>query len=739
MSSRGVLMMAWGSRAYGYAAHNLALSIRHHSPRLPISILIDADCRKGLRDESLFENITIMTTPHDPALMKMQVYDLLPYDHTLFMDVDGMVLNPLEPLFDLLEAGGDYRCHVHAWYTKDSPDMLPMMVWATRPTIWNHYGFTDEKLPATQSSLQYIRKGAFCENLFGTIQSNYANRIPVENLRNKWGGGQPDELYLNVTLAQLGYDPSLPNDVVYWGDDLSLPWKEVKSKYYLLSMFGTAQNIKKPYVMGYNGDLSKMNGRAYEWSHIAGNKIANKAQNPMKANDGLGRSAFAKRFFKEEKLPDTNPIEGAVNLMVSYFQSGKPDRQKELDECMEKNIANPHITKIYNLSKDIYDHPKVINLTQYNRPTYQDFIEEANLAQGAYTIIANADMYFDDTLLWLDKVNMDGAMIALCRYDMKRGRPDLFAYAHSQDSWMFKGRIKLTGCDYQQGKPGCDNRIAYDALRQGYRVMNPAKDIKTYHLHESNERSYTQDDRLIGGYQPILITSIMDLGKNKRLLIKQPGKVGDIIICLPIARWYGSQGYSVHWLCPEKYHPLFTGVDYAVPVSTASGFYDHVIDIGFGLDQKSPSQKIWMSRRKDLDSFVTLKYELAGVPISESHNLHYKRDEKKEQELFDIVITNPSMPYALVHNRSDYGDAIDPDTDLAVIQFSLVEGYTIFHWAKIIERAAEIHCIDSCLLNFADRLTTIGDLFYYPNDRVPEQCDRTLIRKQWKEVVYANR
>jgi len=729
MGSRGVLMMTWGARAYGYAAHNLAMSIRHVSPSLPVTIICDDETRKGLRDLTLFDQIIPMqSTPSDPALMKMQVYDKLPYEETLFMDVDGLVLNPLEPLFDELAKGGDYRCHVHAWYDQTAPDKLPMMVWADRSVIWSHYNFDNtHRLPATQSSLQYIRKGEFCRDLFGRIQANYSNRIPLERLRSKWGGGQPDELYLNITLAQLGYDPSIPDNIVYWGDSFSRTWGEVKAGYYLLSMFGTAQNIKKPYVMGYDGTLAPL-GRAYKWDMIAGAKIANKATNTKMKNNGLGRGAFAKRFFKEQPKP-TTPVNGSVYLFTSYYKVDNSDRQKELDTCMMANINNSIISKIYNLGTE-FDHPKVVNLT-YDRPTYQDFIEEANIAGGEYTIIANSDIYFDSSINWLDKVDMTDCMIALCRYDVKGGGAKLFAYSHSQDSWMFKGRIRITGADYPLGVPGCDNRFAYDAMMAGYRLSNCAKDIKTYHLHESNHRTYTQADRLVGGYQPIEITSVLDIGQVKRLLLHQPGKVGDIIICLPIAKWYSDRGYKVEWLVQKEYHTLFNFVPYVTPVERAEGYYDKTVDLSFGLNHKSPSHRLWLSRQKQLDSFVTLKYEIAEVPLSEIGSLNYERNYQREEELYHLVIGDASGGYALVHNDSDYGTAADVRTDLRVVQFRKVGDYTIFDWRKVIEKAAEIHAIDSSLVNFADRCDITGDLHYYVTDKVPNQWDRTILTKKW--------
>lgn len=33
----------------------------------------------------------------------------------------------------------------------------------------------------------------------------------------------------------------------------------------------------------------------------------------------------------------------------------------------------------------------------------------------------------------------------------------------------------------------------------------------------------------------------------KKLGIIQPGRIGDIVICLPIAKWYHDRGYEVLW------------------------------------------------------------------------------------------------------------------------------------------------------------------------------------------------
>jgi hypothetical protein len=138
-----------------------------------------------------------------------------------------------------------------------------------------------------------------------------------------------------------------------------------------------------------------------------------------------------------------------------------------------------------------------------------------------------------------------------------------------------------------------------------------------------------------------------------------------------------------------------------------------------------------MSRQKQLDSFVTLKYEIAEVPLSEISRVAYIRVYQREEELYNLVVGDTQGGYALVHNGSDYGSAADVRSDLPVIQFRKIGDYTIFDWRKVIEKATEIHAIDSSLVNFADKCDTTGSLHYYITDKVPNRWDRTILTKKW--------
>lgn len=738
MESRGIFLYIWAKPEYGMMACQLAMSLKKHSPLIPIHLLTDCVAVSRLRSLDFFDTVEYCETPTDPAQAKIDIYDKLPFDHNIFLDADGLCVSEMDSTMDALIASEKpFQCFVHAWYNKTHDPVMPLMVWANRDVIWNHYNLDDHQLPATQSSFLYIRKGEVCKEIYSKMQVNYLNKIPLESLRNRWGGGQPDELYLNVTLAQMGYDPTCQN-IIYFADDRTLHPHQIKDHYKILSLFGTAQNVKPIFERFYDKEVEAMSrelygGVVYKWRNIKNSKHAN---NRVMVNR---RSAFKGKFIRSEKLQQAAPIvkKGRTIVFTSYFDAKNEQRQRELLQVLQNNLKHASIDQIVLLSQIpvpvTHEKLKVIDS---ERPTYQRVIDLANtIAQpDDIVVITNSDIYFDNTIDFPHNLPMQKTCIALSRWDVyPNGSKRLFAYEHSQDTWIFKGQIDATGCDYYFGLPGCDNRFAFDLNKQGYRLVNTAKDIITYHLHNSNVRSYTQADRIEGDYLPIFITSVRDLKANK-LLIQQPGKVGDIICCAPIAKYYADQGYEVHWQVPKEYHPLFSYFDYVTPVEEISEQYSRNIDISFGLNLKSPTNITWQKRKRDLDSFVTLKYELAGVPVSELRNLSYNRNQANEQMLLNQVKESYGDTYILVHDESDYGTPIKVDSTFPIVYFEKVQGVSIFDWRLVIENAKQIHCIDSSLANFVDCVETEAELFYYKTDRVPMKADETILTKKWNRV-----
>lgn len=221
-----------------------------------------------------------------------------------------------------------------------------------------------------------------------------------------------------------------------------------------------------------------------------------------------------------------------MKLLIEYFKSQNQQRDIEYKTCINENIKNNLIDKIYVFISDnsILDieSDKIEIVKVDNRPTYLNLFNFCNQnLLGEVCIIANTDIFFDDSLKHLN-FESENLFITLTRWDIVpyQGGWGLQFYDHpwrnnlttgqlSQDSWIFKSPIKIDErCNFMMGKPGCDNRIIQIMHENGYDVKNPSKQIISKHLHVSNHRTYNHTDLVIGPY--LLVTPTDDLNKQSQ-------------------------------------------------------------------------------------------------------------------------------------------------------------------------------------------------------------------------------
>jgi hypothetical protein len=202
---------------------------------------------------------------------------------------------------------------------------------------------------------------------------------------------------------------------------------------------------------------------------------------------------------------------------------------------------------------------------------------------------------------------------------------------------------------------------------------------------------------------------------KERICIIQTGRLGDTIISLPIAKYYYDKGYLIDWVIHEKHRSVFDYVDYIndviiVPEAIDIAYsipvayeiiditkYKLVLDLSIGFHGSKVSN---YTDPNFLETFVHVKYYLAGVDVNEKWNLKFNRKEDKENELYQKLV---KKDYILIHNSSDDGNVFfDVHSDYQKIYFGKVKEYEIFDWYKIILNAKEIYCIDSSLCNFVD-------------------------------------
>jgi hypothetical protein len=169
------------------------------------------------------------------------------------------------------------------------------------------------------------------------------------------------------------------------------------------------------------------------------------------------------------------------------------------------------------LPDDISQSRKITTISS-PRPTYNDFFNLINQNTEAETIsiLANTDIYFDESVRILKYLNLKNKCFALTRWDFsEKGTATINTRRFdSQDVWIFKGKIKPIEGNFHLGRQACDSVIAGNISRAGYIITNPSLSIKSYHLHNSNLRNYKIDNLVTGKSKHLKISNINNLFLN---------------------------------------------------------------------------------------------------------------------------------------------------------------------------------------------------------------------------------
>lgn len=177
-------------------------------------------------------------------------------------------------------------------------------------------------------------------------------------------------------------------------------------------------------------------------------------------------------------------------------------------ECLQRNIENRWLDEIHLF---VEGQIAAKNLPQFNsakvhlikhgwRVTYRDLFSYANQRLTDCTvIIANADIYFDQSLARLDGYDLRERLLCLSRWDVQGdGSSRFFEHPGSQDAWIFQAPIHDFNSNFHLGVPACDNRLAWEAANAGLLVSNPSRSLRAHHLHLSHVRRYRERQRLSG-------------------------------------------------------------------------------------------------------------------------------------------------------------------------------------------------------------------------------------------------
>jgi hypothetical protein len=206
---------------------------------------------------------------------------------------------------------------------------------------------------------------------------------------------------------------------------------------------------------------------------------------------------------------------------------------------------------------------------------------------------------------------------------------------------------------------------------------------------------------------------------RQKLGLVQSRGIGDIIIALPIAKYYSDRGCDVFWPIDQRFERSFRqAVDYVhfIPFkfeANAQGFIHNPMELlkkagcercvalySYISGSNIANQAFFNSLK-----FDEYKYAVAGVPFREKWNLSLHREPEREQRLYNELVTQED--YVVVHQQgSNFKAKFNVPAKYKqsqVIEIS-EKSDNIFDWLGILEKARLLIMIDSCFSNLVEQL-----------------------------------
>lgn len=290
-ADKGVILVALGHKAYFQMAYNIALTIRATSPGIQIALVHEKD--KNIIDPDLYD-YTIPIKDADmhfgpkvsPARIKSRIADYTPFNHTLYLDVDGFVINDLNVLMEaLIATGKPYITSVIDYGTVSKGD-YEYNIWASNEDIWAHFELhEDATIPSLNSSFSYFDSSAEAKALMAKVKQFDINRLPYEKLKWTWGkvGSPrdiyPDELTYMAACAACDVDPKFHINPVLFSQKVISAWDTIKAEYFVVAIYGGSQTTHNSVWKYYDRYMHKigreMNRITYHSEHLRPNKHAN--------------------------------------------------------------------------------------------------------------------------------------------------------------------------------------------------------------------------------------------------------------------------------------------------------------------------------------------------------------------------------------------------------------------------------------------------------------------------------
>lgn len=242
---RGVLILALGHNNYYQMAMVLAASIKSNDVDLPICLVTDYNV--DALDAKLFDTVKKPTkkiiSNGDFIKAKLWMYDFSPFEETIFLDADQVVLEgkKLVSVFNELK---------NIELTFSNTGKSDISVWADVNEVKKIYG--DKPFWNFHSEFVYFKKSSETKKYFDVAKNIY-NENKIKSANKFANGNMADELAFQCAAMVTGFYPHkenwLPNFWFDRGGNLSriYPWQLTDYCTYSIGGNSIPQNVKNNY------------------------------------------------------------------------------------------------------------------------------------------------------------------------------------------------------------------------------------------------------------------------------------------------------------------------------------------------------------------------------------------------------------------------------------------------------------------------------------------------------------
>jgi len=206
----------------------------------------------------------------------------------------------------------------------------------------------------------------------------------------------------------------------------------------------------------------------------------------------------------------------------------------------------------------------------------------------------------------------------------------------------------------------------------------------------------------------------------KLCLIKQPAGIGDIFFCQKIAKTMMSQGYQIIWpLRPDIVWIRDYITDIYFPSVNDSFPGKDIFDnaAGYVIEENAAFISTATADITHSDGkIMSSKYSMIGLDYDDWQDyFHFDRNFDKENELYyNVLGLTDDAEFIFINNlyNTDIKNSnlfSKNNFDLPVIELKILDGFTLFDWCKVLEKAKKIYTINTSINYIIEVIDTSYD------------------------------